>query len=297
MLSGTHEWWALLRTIAALNVLAWLSVAWWSWSTRGQMLPPAWDQRRWQLLLSAGYVLGCAWRCLLPVYDVPRLVMVDSFWSSVIVGRSVATVAELCFAAQWALLLRALSRSAGSSTGLAISRAVLPLIVTAETFSWYSVLTTSNIGHVVEESLWGLCAALLVLSLLLAWPRVERGQRPLLALVGTAALGYAAYMFGVDVPMYLARWLDDDAAGRGALSVAQGLADASTRWVVSHRWEDWRGEALWMSLYFSVGVWLSVALVLAPTLRRNAAQLTSGGPMAVRVSRSLLRRTVSASDR
>lgn len=298
MLSGTHEWWALLRTIAALNVLAWLAVAWWSWRTREQMAPQAWQQRRWQLLLSAGYVLGCAWRSLLPVYDVPRLVMVDSFWSSVIVGRSVATVAELCFAAQWALLLRALSHSTGSAAGLAISRAVLPLIVTAETFSWYSVLTTSNIGHVVEESLWGLCAVLLALSLVLAWPRVERAHRALLAFVGTAALGYAAYMFGVDVPMYAARWLADEAAGRGALSVAQGLADASTRWVVSHRWEDWRSEALWMSLYFSVGVWLSVALVLAPTLRRrSAAQLTSDAPMAMRVSRSLRRRTVSASER
>jgi hypothetical protein len=297
MIDGTHEWWALLRTVAAVNVLAWWSVAWWSWRVRAEMSPPAWQLRRWQLLLSAGYVLGCAWRSLLPVYDVPRLVMVDSFWSSVIVGRSVATVAELCFAAQWALLLRALSASAGSATGLAVSRAVLPLIVTAETFSWYSVLTTSNIGHVVEESLWGLCAALLVLSVVLAWPRVERAHRPLLAFGGASALAYAIYLFGVDVPMYLSRWLADEAAGRGALGVAQGFVDASTRWVVSHRWEDWRGESLWMSLYFSVGVWLSMALALVPTLRRRGVQLTSDAPMAMRVSRPSLRRTLSASDR
>jgi hypothetical protein len=298
MLSGTHEWWALLRTVAALNVIAWLAVAWWSWRMREQVSAKTLQLRRWQLLLSAGYVLGCGWRSLLPVYDLPRLVMVDSFWSSVIVGRSVATIAELCFAAQWALLLREMSRTTGCATGLAVSRAVLPLIVTAETFSWYSVLTTSNIGHVVEESLWGLCAVLLVISLALAWPRVERAHRPLLAAGGAAALGYAIYMFGVDVPMYLTRWLADEAAGRDVLSIAHGLVDASTRWVVSHRWEDWRGEALWMTAYFSFGVWLSVALVLAPTLRRRSvAQLTSGAPMAIRVSRSLLRRTVSASDR
>ena len=298
MIDSTHEWWALLRTVAAMNVLAWLSLAWLSWRVRDQMSPPAWQLRRWQLLLSAGYVLGCAWRSLLPVYDVPRLVMVDSFWSSAIVGRSVATVAELCFAAQWALLLRALSASAGSGTGLAVSRAVVPLIVIAETFSWYSVLTTSNIGHVVEESLWGLCGVLLVLSTVVAWPRVERTHRPLLAFGGASALAYATYMFGVDVPMYLSRWLADEAAGRSALSVAQGLVDASTRWVVSHRWEDWRGEALWMSLYFSLGVWLSMALVLAPTLRRRGVpQLTSDAPMAMRMSRPSLRRTLSASDR
>ena len=81
--------------------------------------------------LAAGYVLGCGWRSFLPVFDVPRIVMVDSFWSSVIVGRSVATVAELCFAAQWALLLRAASRATGSTHGLRLSRLVLPLIESA----------------------------------------------------------------------------------------------------------------------------------------------------------------------
>jgi len=41
-------------------------------------------------------------------------------------------------------------------------------------------------------------------------------------------------MFLVDVPMYWARWLADEAQGRGSLSLAQGLVDTSTRWVVSH---------------------------------------------------------------
>lgn len=268
---NTQDWWTLLRAVAALNVVAWALAAGWLWRTRDRWPPDAWLTRRWQLLLSAGYVLGCGWRCLLPVYDVQRLVLVDSFWSSVIVGRSVATVAELCFAAQWALLLREISRTTGSAPGLAVSRGVLPLIATAELFSWYSVLTTSNIGHVVEESLWGLCALLLVVSLLLVWTRVERQHRPLLALWCGAGVLYVAYMFGVDVPMYWARWLADEAQGRGALSLLQGLADASQRWVVSHHWDDWKSEVVWMTLYFSAAVWLSVALVLVPRFRVAAA--------------------------
>jgi hypothetical protein len=296
MLQGTHEWWALLRAVAALNVLAWLAVAAWTWRTRHSSPSESRQHRRWQLLLSAGYVLGCAWRSLLPVYDVPRIVLVDSFWSSVFVGRSVATLAELCFAAQWALLLRMVSHGAGCATALAVSRAVLPLIAIAEMFSWYSVLTTSNAGHVVEESLWGLCAVLLLLSLGAAWPHVERALRPLLALCCSAAFCYAAYMFGVDVPMYWSRWLADDALGRGTLSVADGLIDASTRWVVSHRWEDWRGEVVWMTAYFSVAVWASIALVMVPELRRREVQGVANAPMAERESRWWLRRAVPASD-
>ena len=47
------------------------------------------------------------------------------------------------------------------------------------------------------------------------------------------------------------------------LSIAQGLRDASERRVVSFRWDDWKSEVAWMSLYFSVGVWTSISLIHA----------------------------------
>jgi hypothetical protein len=51
------------------------------------------------------------------------------------------------------------------------------------------------------------------------------------------------------------------------MSIAQGVHDVAGRWVVSYRWEDWKSEVVWMSLYFSVAVWISIALVHAPVLR------------------------------
>jgi hypothetical protein len=232
--------------------------------------------RRLQLLLCAGYVFGCAWRSLLPVYDVQRIVMVDSWWSSVIVGRTVATIAELCFAAQWALLLREAAAATASRFAHAVSRAVVPMIVVAETCSWHAVLTTANLGHVFEETLWGLCAALLAISLLAMWPRVERSRRSLLAFLCAAATVYVAYMAAVDVPMYWSRWVADEAQGRVYFGVLQGAVDASTRWTVTQSWEVWRGEVTWMTLYFSVAVWISIALVHLPRLRSPARVLVSG---------------------
>jgi hypothetical protein len=137
------------------------------------------------------------------------------------------------------------------------------MIVVAELCSWYAVLTTSNLGHVIEESLWGLGAALLVASLVLSWPRCRRELRPMLAAVCVIGAGYVVYMFQVDVPMYWARWVHDVEQGRQFLSIAQGLADTTGRWVVSHRWADWHTEIVWMSLYFSVAVWLSISLIHA----------------------------------
>jgi hypothetical protein len=271
MFADTEQWWTALRAVSAFNVTAWAGVALWMLRQRSSWPPGLWASRRLQLLLCAGYVFGCAWRSLLPVYDVQRVVLVDSWWSSVIVGRSVATLAELCFAAQWALLLRHAAQAARSRTAALAARAILPLILIAECFSWHAVLTTANLGHVIEESLWGLSATLVALGLLTVWPRIAPSRRPWIAFCCAAAAVYVAYMFAVDVPMYWARWVSDEAQGRVYLSVLQGAVDASSRWVVTHQWDIWRTEVTWMSLYFSIAVWFSIALVHAhPTKVRSA---------------------------
>jgi len=266
-------WWLFLCAVSGLNILAW-SLSAGALGRRQSGLPAdVYTSRRLQLLLSAGYVFGCAFRSVLPVYDVPRICLFDTWLSSVIVGRSVATFAELCFVAQWALLLREISRTTRNGVGRIVSVVVVPLIAVAETCSWYSVLTTSNLGHVAEESIWGICAALLVVSLLAIWPRSERALRPLLAVWCVAGLAYVAFMFLVDVPMYWSRWVADEAHGRLYLTIDQGLRDVSVRWIVSHRWDDWKNEVAWMSLYFSVAVWLSIALIHVPLPRRRTTAI------------------------
>jgi hypothetical protein len=257
-------WWhTSLRAIAVLNVALWslsaVAVA------REHALSHVETEAAcyMQLLLSAGYVAGCAFRSFLPVIDIPRLVLVDSRLSSVLVGRSVATVAELCFAAQWALMLHRAALLSGSPFGQAVSLAVLPLIVLAEGCSWYAVLTTRQRAHALENSLWGLSAALAVAGLLVIGPhQLVAVYFPMIAwCIGGAA--YVAFIFAYDVPMYWSRWLADQAQGRKYLSIADGMADVCRRWTVSYRWEDWKNEVLWMSLYFTFGVWSSIGLVYA----------------------------------
>ena len=266
-------WWLFLCVVGALNVLVWMFSAATLQRRRTLLSAEDYATRRLLLILSAGYVLGCAFRSVLPVYDVQRLCLFDTWLSSVIVGRSVATFAELCFAAQWALLLLEIARVTGSSGCRRAAMAVLPMIAVAEIFSWYSVLTTSNIGHVFEESIWGLVVCLLLASLISIWSRLDSRLRPLLALWCAAGIIYITFMFLVDIPMYWERWMIDEASGRTYLSVGQGMLDIAQRRVVSHRWEDWSNEIAWMSLYFSLAVWLSIALVHVPTFGRRAIRV------------------------
>jgi hypothetical protein len=216
------------------------------------------------LLLSAVYVLGCAFRAIVPRADVQRIGLFDSWVSSVFVGRTVATVAEVCFVAQWALLLHRVASDAGARFWIVVARLLVPLIVVAEVCSWYAVLSTSYIGNAAEESIWALAATLVVIGFVALWARSDSAYRPFLAAGIVLGIAYVLYMWTVDVPMYVSRWLADEARGRAYLALSDGLWDARSRWVVTFAWEQWRSEIPWMSLYFSVGVWCSIALVHAP---------------------------------
>jgi hypothetical protein len=245
---------------AVVNVAAW-GVSAWSLGRRKELFPAgAYATRRRLLWLSAAYVLGCAFRSVFPMLDVPRLCLSDTWISRIFVGRSVATVAELAFAVQWALLLR----EAGAPRA---SRAVVPLIAVAEILSWLAVLTTNDFFHAAENSVWALAAAFVVAFLASRWRLEEdRGKRVIAAAVGSAA-AYVAFMAVYVVPMYLTRWHAGVTAGRESLSLADGLRETLARCVVEHDWTRWAQDAAWLTPYFTLAVWISIALVHVPSLQ------------------------------
>jgi hypothetical protein len=266
MSAGVLVWWSALCAVSVCNIWGWRLSAAAVARRKAAADPEIYVFQRRQLLLSAVYVLGCAFRSILPRADVQRIGLFDSWVSSVMVGRSVATVAEICFIAQWALLLNKIARDAQARSWVVVSWCLVPLIVIAEVCSWYAVLTTAYIGNAVEESIWALSALLMIVSFLALWSRCSAAYRAFLAAGLVLGVAYVAFMCTVDVPMYLSRWLADEASGREYLSLSQGLWDVGSRWNVTFAWEEWRTEIPWMSLYFSVGVWCSIALVHVPRL-------------------------------
>jgi hypothetical protein len=259
-------WWAVLCAMSVVNVCGWHHTALRVAHAAAAAEAPVGRFRRRQLLLSAVFVLGCAFRSLLPRADVQRISLIDSWLSSVLVGRSVATAAELCFVVQWALLLHPAARAVGSGFGVAVAWLVVPLIAVAEVCSWSAVLTTCYLGHVAEESIWALTASLLVVGCLIIWSRCRSARGPFLAAALLLGALYVAFMVLVDIPMYVSRWQADESSGRSYLSLGRGLHDAWSRRVVTFSWADWRAEVPWMTLYFSACVWWSLALVHAPRI-------------------------------
>jgi hypothetical protein len=145
-------WWSFLVSVSAVNValLAGLYLRFRKAALGSRTGAPTIDPL---LLLSATYVVGCAFRSVLPRADVQRICLFDIWLSDVSVGRSVATVAELCFVVQWVIVVRALANTVHAETARNISKAIVPLIVLAEACSWYAVITTNYLGNVLENSL------------------------------------------------------------------------------------------------------------------------------------------------
>src|SRR5580704_3146171 len=139
MSTGLWMWWTALCAVSICNICGWRMSAAALAGRKAASRPAVYLFQRRQLLLSAVYVLGCAFRSILPRADVQRIGLLDSWVSSVMVGRSVATVAELCFVAQWALLLHKISKDAQATFGVVVAWLLVPLIVVAEMCSWYAV--------------------------------------------------------------------------------------------------------------------------------------------------------------
>ena len=251
-------WWALLTLVSGVNIAVWFSLY-------RTLQEPQTDLGvapgiGVMLLLSAGYVFGCAFRSFLPRADVQRICLFDTWLSSVMIGRTVATVAEVCFVAQWAIMLHMLGTMTGADTTLIAAWVIVPMIVVAECFSWHAVLTRNYLCHAIENSIWAIAFFIIGIGLCRLLPEFDGVVRVALGIAVVGIAGYLAFLAAVDVPMYLTRWRADVASGTKLLSPMEGLSDVSVRWVVTHDLAEWKDEIPWMSLYFSAAVWASLAL-------------------------------------
>ena len=250
------SWWRALRALAVVNVCLWLAALFYA--------PMNGAHGELQLALSGVYVLVCAYRSVLPRVDLERLVVVDSHLSSIFLGRAAATVAEICFALQLGLLVHQLGVHAGMPWVQGAAWAVPVFMIVAQGFCWHSVLTLNHITQAVESSLWAAGFAWIA-ALLGAVALGSTGWVNALAIFGVVgAAAFVSYVLWVDVPMYWRRYQHGRAQGLVYMRLDHGVHDALHRRVPSGNWAAWKADALWLTPYFSVGVWISIAMVCVP---------------------------------
>jgi hypothetical protein len=268
-------WWASLTFFSIINILIWWKTYLWFQKESPQWFPKDLSFVKTQLFLSAGYVFVCAFRSIVPRADVQKIVLWDTWFSSILVGRSVATIAELCLAGQLAFFLNYISKKYESPTVRMISLWIFPLLFLAEWFSWYSVLTTNYLGNTIEETLWCISGVLLAISSFVIVGKIYGKEKLIFLTMGFYSILYVIFMSTVDVPMYYNRFLNDSLQGKVYFTLSQGFHEINTSWQITHSYSDWEGELAWMFLYFTTAVWGSLGMIRAPFLLKTSQSIQS----------------------
>jgi len=247
----TLLWWKILCAIATINILAWCVMA---YSTEWTS-----NYTRWQVLFSGIFTAVCAFRSYRPRISLERYCLVDSYASSMAVGRSAATVAEVSFAIQVALMLHEFGGVSQVPWLQTLSIPVVVLLSVAQVFCWGGVLTRNHLWHAIEESLWAVTFAVVGVALLLTTSHATDQWIWITRSGVVFCFFYVLFMVVVDVPMYFKRWRSGEYDDQ-RLSLSAGWSDALHRRVCTRDWKIWKPEVAWLTGYFSIAVWISLAM-------------------------------------
>ena len=275
----TLRWWAILSFIALCNIVFWcysyMSLRTSQNENENQSAPSSTTHphQYYQLVLSGIYVFVCAYRSFLPRIDLERYCLFDTMLSSIFLGRTAATIAEIAFSCQIALFLHRLAEVHGHPIAQMLSVGLVPMIVIAQCFCWCGVISLNHLYHAIEESIWAVCSifvAFIMGSFVYYHP--ENTSLVRIGLIGVViSVLFFIFMAIVDVPMYIRRWKENkeqsSIKGKKIIqkSSFEGAVDAWERRNVTKSWEVWREESMWLTGYFSSAVWLSLFLVHMPT--------------------------------
>lgn len=214
-----------------------------------------------QAILSGLYVVVCAFRSFFPRIDLERYCLFDTPLSSIVLGRSLATLAEICFSVQCALLIYDLGIYLDSPMVILVAYTLVPIIVIAQAFCWYATLTLNHFWHGMEEVMWLVMIVLAAGCFISGFVMMSGALQVLMAVGIFSCLGAGYIMLFVDIPMYFSRTQKSTKKGRRFLELNEGIQDAMTRRIQTSDWGVWRQEVLWISSYFTFGVWMSIGMI------------------------------------
>ena len=219
----------------------------------------------------------CAFRSLFCEDYATRDVWYDSPLNSILLHRLLSVCSELSWIGQVALAFGAVGGDLPSG-GAWFKRAagfLWACIVVAECCSCAGTVTTDRLFFLGEEGSWVVgFTVFLPFALALArripgdddsWKAARRFARVLAVCVCC----YVPWGWLSDVPSNYEAWRKDQAAGKRYFGFWDGLEDAATTRRETRAWDAWGHKLLWMTAYFTLGVWSSIALVSAPRKRSD----------------------------
>ena len=208
------------------------------------------QRNRTQLVFN--FVIACAIRAIWPRIDADRHCFYNHWISNGLIGRGLATIAEVSFMIQIGLALIHLTGKTTVASFLVFVNGL------AQVCCWYSVLTKNQLGYVLEELIWTVSLCLVIIVSINSQPITVDGKWFKWFAFPLGVL-YISYMVLVNIHMYERLYLSDMKQYQTYLTFSQGWNEIQQCLVVSQS-VYWYNEMPWMTLYFTGVVWISLWL-------------------------------------
>ncbi|GMI26160.1 hypothetical protein TeGR_g2082 [Tetraparma gracilis] len=281
------HWFACMCALASLNLLLCAKLFFFSSrSVATSTLSPSFR-------LCIVFTLVCAFRSYFPTVYLSRACIVDTFLSNILLARLLAFVGELTWMVQVSHSLKQVNRQLENNPAVnKLANGVIFLIACAECFSTYATITKNSLFFTLEEGSWVVAGVTCISpALVLLVSAFRRRINPLqgrkyirryLIVMCTFMIVYDVWGVTTDVPSNFSRYMDErDTTPSPWLSFKDGLAEVTGSCTLDRSWETWSGYLLWMTSYFSLGVWSSVALALFTVPEQRGGSKAAAEPLLV----------------
>jgi hypothetical protein len=237
------------------------------------------------------YCLVCSYRAIFFKNDVERHCWFPTWVSCTVVGRTLATCAEMAYITMFKLAFTSISKELESlGRGNPTYHRIIQrfagaswwILFFAQCCCWRCVTTGFKLWSALEESLWTLVfgvfglAAVYLRSLLNSSETATRQTSGALNVFIAASPIFVIYMVTTDVPMYINQTYRDIANGRKFLSFTEGFMTGLSCASDSRKWSDWMMEAQWQTPYFTVIVFGALMMACFPQIFQPAKMLRAG---------------------
>lgn len=223
--------------------------------------------------LAFPFVFECAYRSIFPALYVERQTFWDSPFDSILINRSFAAIGEVCWMLQVAMAL-SVTNSTSKLNSIAVEVAAVSIValsILGEINSFISTATKSQLFAVFEACCW--CSIYMIGAVtgtyLFCYLKKKRetnakSAKTFAIILSISGAILTPFMLISNIPTLLYRWKEDELHHKKYLGFFEGLYDALVTRNPTQNWAKWKGDCLWMSVYFSVAVWSSILLMYSP---------------------------------
>ncbi len=227
----------------------------------------------------------CAVRSIWLRKDIERTCITDSKISTPLVGRSLATISEICYIIIIITIFNTIIKEKKGNFSMNIfNKMILPIIIMAEIFSWVGCSTKYELWNALEESLWCIAGIIIFIISTLLYNNLSNLKKNLkdeslsnfLFICILTSFIYIIFMLYNDIPFYIEKWKKNYSKNYNSLSydnikkdfgkknknLISNLLDMNNCDKVCNDYEEWKDEIPWMTGYFTLGVWSCIAMVI-----------------------------------